>query len=141
MGLQNHPKVREVLGDELAKRLGYTGDPSVYEGNGVLLAIENDFVAALNSVNTCLLLCMEGMDENDLAWMLSAATGVDMDGDDLLKAGERIFNVEKAFNVREGMRRKDDTLPQKFFVEKDFASLTTRQRFVDRPVEGVIGTG
>ena len=61
LGETNHPKVREFLGDELAKRLGYTGDPSVYEGNGVLLAMENDFVAALNSVNTCLLLSMEGL--------------------------------------------------------------------------------
>jgi aldehyde:ferredoxin oxidoreductase len=42
-----------------------------------------------------------------------------MSGDDLMKAGERITNVEKAFNIREGMGRKDDTLPKSFFVEEE----------------------
>ena len=41
-----------------------------------------------------------------------------MDGSELLKVGECVFNVERAFNVREGMRRKDDTLPQRFFFEE-----------------------
>jgi aldehyde:ferredoxin oxidoreductase len=38
-----------------------------------------------------------------MAWLFSAGTGVEIDGDGLLKVGERIFTVERAFNVREGM--------------------------------------
>ena len=56
---------------------------------------------------------------DDLAQLFSAATGVEMSGDDLMKIGERICNVEKVLNVRAGMRRKDDTLPRIFFVEKE----------------------
>ncbi len=115
MSFQSHPRVRKALGKEAARRLV---DPQVYEGHGVVIAVENDFVAALNSVEACMPLCMDALYEDDLAWLFSAATGVEMDGDSLMKAGERIFNVEKAFNVREGIRRKDDTLPQRFFVEK-----------------------
>jgi aldehyde:ferredoxin oxidoreductase len=31
-----------------------------------------------------------------------------------LKIGERILAVERAFNVREGLKRKDDVLPERF---------------------------
>jgi len=31
--------------------------------------------------------------------------------------GERIVNLEKAYNVREGWSRKDDTLPERFLKE------------------------
>ena len=54
-----------------------------------------------------------------MARLITTASGLEMDGDEVLKAGERVVNVEKAFNVREGMRRKDDTLPKRFFGEKD----------------------
>ena len=43
------------------------------------------------------------------------ATGHDIGADDLRAAGERINLVRKAFNVREGWSRGDDTLPQRIF--------------------------
>ncbi|MBI2851369.1 MAG: aldehyde ferredoxin oxidoreductase family protein [Chloroflexi bacterium] len=51
--------------------------------------------------------------------LLVAARGIDglEDKDHLHKAGERIFNLERAFNVREGFGRKDDTLPQRMLTE------------------------
>ena len=118
--LQNHPRVVEALGKEKASRLGYAdGDPTVYEGTPVLLVVENDVIAVVDSLETCTLLYTEGsMDEHILAQLFTSATGVEMDGDTLLKAGDRIFTVEKMFNVREGLRRKDDTLPRRFFTEK-----------------------
>ena len=33
----------------------------------------------------------------------------------LLSAGEKVFNLEKCFNYREGFRRTDDSLPDHFF--------------------------
>lgn len=48
---------------------------------------------------------------------LSAATGMDVDYERLLKTGERILTLERALNLRLGVRRKDDTLPQRFFKE------------------------
>lgn len=46
--------------------------------------------------------------------VVSAATGWDVTIDELMKTGERIFNICRAFNVREGITRKDDTLPKRF---------------------------
>ena len=46
-----------------------------------------------------------------------AATGVEMSTENLEKVGERIYNVERAFNVREGITKKDDILPNRMFDE------------------------
>jgi len=46
--------------------------------------------------------------------IVAAATGWDVTIDELMKTGERIFNLCRAFNVREGITRKDDTLPKRF---------------------------
>ena len=43
--------------------------------------------------------------------MINAATGWDLDLTELERIGERICTLERAFNVREGVSRKDDTLP------------------------------
>ena len=34
-----------------------------------------------------------------------------------MKAGERIFNLERLFNLGAGFTRKDDTLPERFLKE------------------------
>ncbi len=47
----------------------------------------------------------------------SVATGIDVDYEQLMKAGERILALERAINLRLGVRRKDDTLPERFFKE------------------------
>lgn len=51
--------------------------------------------------------------------MLVATTGVDQfaDSDYLRQVGEKITNLERAFNVREGFSRKQDTLPQRMLSE------------------------
>ena len=43
--------------------------------------------------------------------LVNAVTGWDMKLEDLEKIGERIVTLERAFNCREGMSRKDDVLP------------------------------
>jgi len=51
--------------------------------------------------------------------MLVAATGIDRfaDIDYLFHVGEKIVNLERVFNVREGFRREHDTLPQRILSE------------------------
>ena len=43
--------------------------------------------------------------------LIHAATGWELDLPELERIGERICTLERAFNVREGITRKDDTLP------------------------------
>jgi aldehyde:ferredoxin oxidoreductase len=48
---------------------------------------------------------------------VNVATGMQSSLDDAMKTAERIWNLMRAFMVREGFRRKDDTLPKRFLEE------------------------
>jgi aldehyde:ferredoxin oxidoreductase len=59
-----------------------------------------------------------GLFVNDTyAGLLSAVTGWSIDAAGLETIGERIVNLERLFNVREGVRRRDDVLPWKVMHE------------------------
>ncbi len=50
----------------------------------------------------------------DMPWLseaYSAATGFDITPRELLRAGERVFNLDKLLTVREGFSREDDRIP------------------------------
>ncbi len=49
------------------------------------------------------------------AW--EAVTGIPLTEEEYLQAGERIWNLIRLFNIREGFGRKDDTLPPRMFEE------------------------
>jgi aldehyde:ferredoxin oxidoreductase len=52
---------------------------------------------------------------SDLAQLYTLVTGIDLTVKELLTAGERVWNMEKIYNMREGWTRKDDTLPPRVF--------------------------
>jgi len=47
--------------------------------------------------------------------LLAAATGWDITAQEFMKTGERIYNLMRAYSVREGMTRKDDHWPARFY--------------------------
>jgi aldehyde:ferredoxin oxidoreductase len=49
--------------------------------------------------------------------MVRAVTGWEVTGEELEQIGERIVNLERLFNVREGVRRRDDVLPWRVMHE------------------------
>ncbi len=49
----------------------------------------------------------------DMAKLYNLVTGIEMTSDELKKAGARINTVARLINIREGLGRKDDTLPWK----------------------------
>jgi len=49
--------------------------------------------------------------------LLNKATGFNFTVGEYLKAGERIWNLTRLFNVREGLTKKDDSLPARFMEE------------------------
>jgi aldehyde:ferredoxin oxidoreductase len=59
-----------------------------------------------------------GLFVNDVyAGLVSAVTGWPVDVAELERVGERIVNLERLFNVREGVRRRDDVLPWRVMHE------------------------
>jgi aldehyde:ferredoxin oxidoreductase len=51
-----------------------------------------------------------GIGIEEMRRLLETVTGIEMDRKTMLEAAERIYTVERAFLVREGIRRKDDAL-------------------------------
>jgi aldehyde:ferredoxin oxidoreductase len=49
--------------------------------------------------------------------LLNTATGFNLTEDEYLKTGERIWNLTRLFNIREGITRKDDILPPRIMEE------------------------
>ncbi len=48
---------------------------------------------------------------------LKAATGMEMNLEELMKAGERIWNLERLFNLKAGVTGKEDRLPDRIVKE------------------------
>ncbi len=88
-------------------------DRLAYEGKGELVKEAQDTVAVKDSLSFCVL-SSAGTSLDDMAELFSAAVGIEITPQDLLQAGERINNLERLFNVREGFSRADDTLPRRF---------------------------
>jgi len=53
----------------------------------------------------------------EIAEALTLATGINYTEGDIRLIGERIFMLERAFNLREGFSAKDDRLPERFLKE------------------------
>jgi aldehyde:ferredoxin oxidoreductase len=53
-----------------------------------------------------------------LVELVNAATGWDIDIDELLRIGERTVNMQRLFNLREGFSSTDDNLPNKLFAPR-----------------------
>ncbi len=56
-------------------------------------------------------------DVNMACRVFNLATGKDWTVERILKISERVRNLERMFDVRQGLRRQDDSLPRKFFKE------------------------
>jgi aldehyde:ferredoxin oxidoreductase len=62
--------------------------------------------------------CTVGLDFKDAAFMFSAVTGWDFTEGDMQVLGDRVASLIRAYNVREGATRADDTLaPRSFQME------------------------
>jgi aldehyde:ferredoxin oxidoreductase len=78
-----------------------------------------DFSAVLDSLIWCKFL-RKAFDDfyKESAEVYEHLTGWHMTPDDLKQAGERINNLKKLFNIREGWTRDDDTLPLRVLQEE-----------------------
>jgi len=93
-----------------AEVFGKTLDPFTTVGKAALVKRLQDYNAASWSLITCD--CVPYSAE----WLTEALTSLGWDADEkwFMALGERAYNVTRLFNVREGLSRKDDTLPKRF---------------------------
>lgn len=92
-------------------------DPLTTEGKAGLLKLFQDLTAVVDSSDICLFTTFAiGLPE--ISNMLRASIGINMSDEEILKAGERIWNLEKLFNLEAGLTKEDDTLPPRLLKEQ-----------------------
>ena len=85
-----------------------------FEGVPQFVKASQDERAACYSLVVCDFL---PFDIPEMVEMLNAATGFDYTEESYLSTGERIWNLTRMFNVREGISAADDVLPKRFMEE------------------------
>lgn len=85
-------------------------------GKAGLLIVAQHLGAALDSLSLCKFSSF-ALSEEHYARLYSAVTGFDLGGQELLLAGERIWNLERLYNLREGFTAADDRLPVRLLDE------------------------
>lgn len=81
-------------------------------------------------LGVCKFMMYCGLTIDHYAAMISAATGWTIGGWDLLEMGERVINLQRLFNVREGFTRDDDTIPHRMRRLPGFGKYRDEERCV-----------
>jgi len=93
-------------------------DPLVTEGKAATVKVFQDLTALVDSSGLCLFVTLTpGFGFEDMRALLRGATGFDYTIKDVKDASERIWNLERQFNLRAGFTKADDTLPARLLDE------------------------
>ncbi|GAX89187.1 aldehyde ferredoxin oxidoreductase family protein [Effusibacillus lacus] len=86
------------------------------EGKGALVKLFQDIHSFSDSLDICKFSAFaEGLPE--YAEQYSAVVGIELTPEDVLRIGERIYNLERYYNNLAGFGGADDTLPERFLTE------------------------
>ena len=86
------------------------------EGKATWVKVFQDLTAVIDSLGLCLFTSFAiGADEYSA--MYSAITGEELTTEELLAAGDRIYNLERQFNLAAGISPDQDTLPKRVLDE------------------------
>ncbi len=91
-------------------------DPLTTEGKAKWVKTFQDFTCVVNSTVNCLFSTF-ALGVEDYAKLLSAVTGWDLSSEEIMKIGERIYNLERLIINEFGFDGKDDTLPKRLLQE------------------------
>jgi len=100
----------EILG--LPQKL----DRTVLEGKATWTKIFQDLTASIDSLGLCLFTSF-AMGAPDYADLYNAVCGTDHTAESILEAGDRIWNIERQFNLSAGIDASQDTLPKRLLAE------------------------
>ena len=110
----------ELTGDEdlALRRVGYREAAHRLEdkGKGALVRYAEHLGLLSDSITVCknISCCMDAMDFDLAALAYSGLWGREVTAEELVQACEHVSQVERQFNLREGLLPEDDTLPARF---------------------------
>jgi len=102
-----------------------TVDRFAERGKGSAAKLLQDFGILPDILGICKFYAYNGLGPPELAELVSSLTGWDIDVNELLKIGERVYNLQRMFNVREGISRKDDLLPERICQIPEFGKYSS----------------
>jgi aldehyde:ferredoxin oxidoreductase len=86
------------------------------QGKAGIVAVHQNEAAVVDSLVVCRFTNV-AVSVEYFARQLTAVSGIKFSADDLIKVGERVWNMERLYNLREGFGRVDDTLPERLLKE------------------------
>ncbi len=107
-------------------------------GKGRIVKLLQDGMVLPDILNTCKFFMYPGITLDNLADLLSASTGWEINGSDLLEVGERVLNLQRLFNMREGLSRKDDQLPERIKAKPEFGFYEKEGQCAIKDFEGML---
>jgi len=97
-----------------------TVDRFAEEGKGKSAKMLQDWGIIPDIVGICKFFIYNGLGPGEVAWLVSTLTGWDIDVKKLLTIGEHVYNLQRMFNVREGIKKSDDMLPERVLKLPEF---------------------
>ena len=121
-GLSLYEVAPDLYAQDIRKEIGINVTPQYwlqYETKAVLMRWHENWHCVVDSLGLCKLegIALKPLLPKHFQRMLAAATGWDISVKELEHIGERIWNLERLFNAREGMRREDDFPPRRLLEE------------------------
>jgi len=104
----------------VSKDRGISGatDPLRWDDKPEIAMAVQDWFCVLDSSGMCNFMFFLALNEDNCRSLIETATGMDMGGHrGLMRTGERIFNLERLFNLKAGLTVRDDTLPKRMLEE------------------------
>ena len=97
--------------------LGFPEQTEFFNAQGkTYLAVKcQDFSTLLNSLSLCMFMVNCGMTLTDILNSFNAITGLNWSIEQLIKVGERSFNLQRLINIRDGKGGEYDTMPKRVF--------------------------
>ena len=108
--LRAYPISHEILRRPVAT------DRFSFQGKARIIKIAEDVNAAIDSMGACKF-AFFGASMEEYALGMKAVTGLEIEPQDLITIGERIFTLERYINCQRGFAKEDDFLPARFYKE------------------------
>lgn len=87
------------------------------DGKGKFVADMQNLMGVYDSIKVCKFI-INGLSLTDFTDWINHVTGWELSIEDVMEIGERIYNLKRLYNVKHGINRKDDTLPDRFLKEE-----------------------
>lgn len=87
------------------------------EGKAEVVKTSQDLISAIDATGLCLFTLHSGATPEHYALQIDGACEGDWTLPRFLETGERIWNLERQFNLAAGLTAKDDTLPKRILEE------------------------